>query len=268
MRKVLILIAAAALLCTAAPAMAADWEFFGIANIQTQWMSASGDSNDGTLVEEISDSGVDTDYLLSDSDLQWGRMLTGAIGATVSAGDIIAIAGLKEASVADTIGAPELETPVASIPVDPPTLAMTFSINDSPLDGDRDIALGLAVEPGEDETSFEVRGRGELQLGVLIETLRREGFELSVSLDRDGALAVGVVVACVYEMFGKVKANRDRAADLEKQGYPSEIVGRFTSYEQQLVTEQLGQSFFRAGLTFLGLGLLAVEGVAIDLEAL
>jgi GTP-binding protein len=120
---------------------------------------------------------------------------------TVEAGDIIAVAGFKTASVADTIAAPEVVEPVEALAVDPPTLAMTFSINDSPLsgrDGDKVTSrvlgtrlmreaegnVAISVEPSADGDSFEVKGRGELQLGVLIETLRREGFELSVSRPR------------------------------------------------------------------------------------
>ena len=119
----------------------------------------------------------------------------------VAAGDIVAIAGLKTATVADTVAAAEAPAALAASPVDPPTLAMRFSINDSPLagrDGDKvtsrllrdrlfreaesNVAIELRTIDGED--GVEVRGRGELQLGVLIETLRREGFELSVSRPR------------------------------------------------------------------------------------
>ena len=117
------------------------------------------------------------------------------------AGDLIAIAGLKEATVADTICDPENAAPVRALPVDPPTLSMSFSINDSPFagnDGDkvtsrllaarlaRESEGNVAIEVGRtgDENTFEVKGRGELQLGVLIEQLRREGFELSVSRPR------------------------------------------------------------------------------------
>jgi GTP-binding protein len=120
---------------------------------------------------------------------------------TVSAGDIIAVAGLKKSSVADTIAALEVEVPLAALAVDPPTLSMTFSINDSPLsgrDGDKVTSrvlgarllreaegnVAISVEPSATDETFEVKGRGELQLGVLIETLRREGFELSVSRPR------------------------------------------------------------------------------------
>ncbi len=117
------------------------------------------------------------------------------------AGDIIAIAGLKEASVADTICDPSNPVPVQSLPVDPPTLSMSFTINDSPFagtDGDKVTSrllaarleresegnVAISIERTGDENVFEVKGRGELQLGVLIESMRREGFELSVSRPR------------------------------------------------------------------------------------
>jgi GTP-binding protein len=114
------------------------------------------------------------------------------------AGDIIALAGLEKANVADTISAPELDIPLKAQPIDPPTLSMTFSINNSPLagrEGDkltsrvlrarlmREVEGNVAIKITEtDKTdAFNVAGRGELQLGVLIETMRREGFELSIS---------------------------------------------------------------------------------------
>jgi len=117
------------------------------------------------------------------------------------AGDIVAIAGLAEATVPDTIAAPEITQPLPADPVDPPTLAMTFSVNDSPLAGNdgekitsrlirdrllREAQGNIAIRVSEtaDKDAFEVAGRGELQLGVLIETLRREGFELSISRPR------------------------------------------------------------------------------------
>jgi GTP-binding protein len=117
------------------------------------------------------------------------------------AGDIVAIAGLTEATVADTLCAPEVEAPLAANPIDPPTLAMTFSVNDSPLAGregtkvtSRLIAerlhresegnVAIRVKESEEKDAVEVAGRGELQLGVLIETMRREGYELSISRPR------------------------------------------------------------------------------------
>jgi GTP-binding protein len=117
------------------------------------------------------------------------------------AGDIIAIAGLAETTVADTICAPEVSTPIHADPIDPPTLAMTFSVNDSPLAGregakvtSRIIAerllreaegnVAFKIRESEDKDSLEVAGRGELQFGVLIEQMRREGYELSISRPR------------------------------------------------------------------------------------
>jgi len=117
------------------------------------------------------------------------------------AGDIVAIAGLPEAFVSHTLCAPEVTEPLHATPIDPPTLAMTFSVNDSPLAGregtkvtSRMIAerlwreaegnIAIKVSETADKDAIEVAGRGELQLGVLIETMRREGFELSISRPR------------------------------------------------------------------------------------
>jgi GTP-binding protein len=114
------------------------------------------------------------------------------------AGDIISIAGLPEAFVSHTLCAPEVTEPLPAQPIDPPTLTMTFRINDSPLagtEGDkvqsrviRDRLLReaegnvtLRISESVEKDSMEVAGRGELQLGILIETMRREGFELAVS---------------------------------------------------------------------------------------
>jgi GTP-binding protein len=117
------------------------------------------------------------------------------------AGDIVALAGLPNATVAHTICDPTVEKPIAAQPIDPPTLSMTFRVNDSPLAGTegtkvtgrmiRDRLLreaegnvALRVRESDDKDAMEVAGRGELQLGILIETMRREGFELSVSRPR------------------------------------------------------------------------------------
>jgi GTP-binding protein len=119
----------------------------------------------------------------------------------VKAGDIIAIAGITTGTVGHTFGGAELEAPLKARPIDPPTLSMTFAVNDSPMagrDGDkvtsrmiRDRLLreaegnvAIKITESSDRDSFEVAGRGELQLGVLIETMRREGFELSISRPR------------------------------------------------------------------------------------
>jgi GTP-binding protein len=115
-----------------------------------------------------------------------------------AAGDIVAIAGLPEATVSHTICAPEVTIPLPAQPIDPPTLAMTFRINDSPLagtEGDKvqsriirerllreaEGNVALRISESTEKDAMEVAGRGELQLGILIETMRREGFELSVS---------------------------------------------------------------------------------------
>ena len=117
------------------------------------------------------------------------------------AGDIVTLAGMAKATVADTLCALELDTALPSQPIDPPTITVTFGINDSPLAGrdgnkvqsrvirDRlmkeaevNVAIKVADTPGGE--AFEVSGRGELQMGVLIENMRREGFELSISRPR------------------------------------------------------------------------------------
>ena len=114
------------------------------------------------------------------------------------AGDIVTIAGMTKATVADTLCDPSIDVPLPAQPIDPPTITVTFGINDSPLAGkdgkkvqsrvirDRlakecevNVAIKIQDTPGGD--AFEVSGRGELQMGVLIENMRREGFELSIS---------------------------------------------------------------------------------------
>ena len=114
------------------------------------------------------------------------------------AGDIVSLAGMTKATVADTICALAVETPLESQPIDPPTITVTFGINDSPLAGregskvqsrvirdrlmkeaESNVAIKIKDTPSGD--AFEVAGRGELQMGVLIENMRREGFELSIS---------------------------------------------------------------------------------------
>ena len=117
------------------------------------------------------------------------------------AGDIIAIAGLTKTTVADTICDLAVVEPIRANPIDPPTLAMTFSVNDSPLagrEGDKVTTrmirdrlfresegnVAIIVTESEEKDALEVAGRGELQLGVLIEQMRREGFELSISRPR------------------------------------------------------------------------------------
>ena len=119
----------------------------------------------------------------------------------VSAGDIICVAGLTKASVSDTIGTPDITEPLSSTPIDPPTMSVTITVNDSPLAGregkkvtstvirerliaeaETNVAITFAESGSKD--AFEIGGRGELQLGVLIEQMRREGFEMTVSRPR------------------------------------------------------------------------------------
>ncbi len=120
---------------------------------------------------------------------------------TASAGDIVAIAGMTVATVADTICDPSVTEPVPGRPIAPPTMAMTVSVNDSPLagrEGDKltgrmigdrlmreaESNVAIRVTESAEKDAYEVAGRGELQLGVLLETLRREGFELTVGPPR------------------------------------------------------------------------------------
>ncbi|WP_299627497.1 translational GTPase TypA [uncultured Tateyamaria sp.] len=114
------------------------------------------------------------------------------------AGDIVSLAGMSKATVADSIVAPSVSEALPAQPIDPPTITVTFGINDSPLAGrdgkkvqsrvirdrlmkeaESNVAIKISDTPGGD--AFEVAGRGELQMGVLIENMRREGFELSIS---------------------------------------------------------------------------------------
>ncbi len=118
-----------------------------------------------------------------------------------SAGDIIALAGLSKTTVADTILDPAANTPLHAEKIDPPTIAVTFAINDSPLaglDGDKVTSrvlrdrlnreaegnISISVSETAEKDAFEVSGRGELQLAVLIEQMRREGYEMSISRPR------------------------------------------------------------------------------------
>ena len=158
------------------------------------------------------------------------------------AGDIIAIAGLEKFNVADTLCAPDVSVPLQAQPIDPPTLSMTFLVNDSPLagtEGDKvtsrvirdrlykeaegNVALKIEDLPGAD--SYVVSGRGELQLAILIETMRREGFELGISRPRvvfqkaeDGSRLEPIeeVVIDVDEEFSGVVVQKmsERKADM------------------------------------------------------
>ncbi len=114
------------------------------------------------------------------------------------AGDIVTLSGMSKATVADTLCDLSVDTPLPAQPIDPPTISVTFGLNDSPLAGrdgkkvqsrvirerlmkeaESNVAIRVTDTPGGE--AFEVAGRGELQMGVLIENMRREGFELSIS---------------------------------------------------------------------------------------
>ncbi|MBT6232217.1 MAG: GTP-binding protein, partial [Nitrosomonadales bacterium] len=116
----------------------------------------------------------------------------------VNTGDIVCIAGLTEASVADTICSTEVDQPIPSTPIDPPTMSVTIMVNDSPFAGtegkkvtstvirnrllaEAETNVAITFNENKNKDAFEIGGRGELQLGVLIETMRREGFEVTVS---------------------------------------------------------------------------------------
>ncbi len=120
---------------------------------------------------------------------------------SVAAGDIVCIAGLSTASVSDTICAPAVTEPLQSTPIDPPTMSVTITVNDSPLAGregkkvtstairerllaEAETNVAITFSESGSKDAFEIGGRGELQLGVLIETMRREGFEMTVSRPR------------------------------------------------------------------------------------
>lgn len=167
------------------------------------------------------------------------------------AGDIIAVAGVVKGTVADTICALEVSQSIHAQPIDPPTLAMTFSINDSPLagrEGDKVTSrmiwdrlskeaegnIALKISRTETTDSFEVAGRGELQLGVLIETMRREGFELSISrprvlIKRDEA---GQVLEPIEEVVVDV--------DEEFSGAVVEKMGRRRGELVEMIPSQIG----------------------------
>ncbi|THU70665.1 hypothetical protein C4D60_Mb08t27360 [Musa balbisiana] len=120
---------------------------------------------------------------------------------SAGAGDIISVAGLTSPSIGHTVANVEVTTALPTVQLDPPTISMTFGVNDSPLGGrdgthltggkigdrllsESETNLAINVLPGQLSDSYEVQGRGELQLGILIENMRREGFELSVSPPR------------------------------------------------------------------------------------
>ena len=157
----------------------------------------SGRLKAGTSIKALSRDGKIIEQFRVTKILAFRGLTQTAIDEAV-AGDIVSIAGMSKATVADTLCASEVSEAIPAQPIDPPTISVTFGINDSPLagrDGDKvqsrvirarlmkeaesNVAIRVTDTPGGE--AFEVAGRGELQMGVLIENMRREGFELSIS---------------------------------------------------------------------------------------
>ena len=193
------------------------------------------------------------------------------------AGDIVAIAGLSKGTVADTFCDPAVTEPLQAQPIDPPTVTMSFLVNDSPLagtEGDkvtsrviRDRLLreaegnvALRIEESADKDSFYVSGRGELQLAVLIETMRREGFELAVSRprvvmqkDENGNLLepveevvidvdeehAGVVVQKMSERKAEMVELRPSGGNRQRLGFHAPTRG-LIGYQSELLTDTRG----------------------------
>ncbi|MFA5537935.1 MAG: translational GTPase TypA [Gemmobacter sp.] len=160
----------------------------------------SGRLKAGETLKALSRSGERIEQFRVSKILAFRGLSQTAIDEAV-AGDIVTLAGMSKATVADTLCAPEVEDALPSQPIDPPTISVTFGINDSPLAGrdgskvqsrvirerlmreaESNVAIRVEDTPGGE--AFVVSGRGELQMGVLIENMRREGFELSVSRPR------------------------------------------------------------------------------------
>jgi GTP-binding protein len=194
-----------------------------------------------------------------------------------TAGDIVAIAGLSKGTVADTFCDPSVTEPLAAQPIDPPTVTMSFLVNDSPLagtEGDKVTSrvirdrlmreaegnVALRIEESADKDSFYVSGRGELQLAVLIETMRREGFELAVSRprvvmqkDEDGQVLEpveevvidvdeehsGVVVQKMSERKGEMVELRPSGGNRQRLVFLAPTRG-LIGYQSELLTDTRG----------------------------
>jgi len=175
----------------------------------------------------------------------------------VYAGDIICIAGLTKATVADTIGAPALVEPIKSTPIDPPTMAITISVNDSPFAGqegkkvtstmirerllaeaETNVAITFSESAGKD--AFEIGGRGELQLGVLIENMRREGFELTVSRPK---------VLFKEENGEKLEPVEEVTIDVDEE-YSSSVVDKMNRRKAEM-TDMRASGVGKQRITFL-----------------
>jgi GTP-binding protein len=161
----------------------------------------------------------------------------------VHAGDIICIAGLKEASVSDTISDPSVSIPLESTPIDPPTMSITITVNTSPLAGldgtkvtstmirkrlmdEAETNVAITFMENSNKDSFEIGGRGELQLGVLIETMRREGFELSVSRPR--------VIFKEDDKGNKLEPFEDATIDVDEE-YSSSVIDSMNKRKAEML---------------------------------
>ena len=161
----------------------------------------------------------------------------------VVAGDIVIIAGLTKATVADTICDLSVEKPLPSTPIDPPTMSINISVNSSPLAGkdgtkltstqirERLLAedennVGISFSENNNKDSFEISGRGELQLGVLVETMRREGFELTVSRPR--------VIFKTDENENKTEPIEEVTVDLDAE-YSSKIIDNMNKRKAEMI---------------------------------
>jgi GTP-binding protein len=161
----------------------------------------SGKAVPGLAIKALSRDGKEIERGRITKVLAFRGLKRQPIDEGAEAGDIVAIAGLSKATVADTLCALEVNEALPAQPIDPPTISMTVSVNDSPLAGregdkvqSRVIAarlqkeaesnVAIRVTETAEKDAYEVAGRGELQLGVLIESMRREGFEVSISRPR------------------------------------------------------------------------------------
>ena len=161
----------------------------------------------------------------------------------VHAGDIICIAGLKEASVSDTISDPSVSIPLVSTPIDPPTMSITITVNTSPLAGldgtkvtstmirkrlmdEAETNVAITFMENSNKDSFEIGGRGELQLGVLIETMRREGFEMSVSRPR--------VIYKEDDQGNKLEPMEDVTIDVDEE-YSSSVINSMNKRKGEML---------------------------------
>ncbi|HEX5999235.1 MAG TPA: translational GTPase TypA [Hyphomicrobiaceae bacterium] len=161
------------------------------------------------------------------------------------AGDIVAIAGITHATVADTLCDPVVEQALSAQPIDPPTLSMLFRINDGPFAGqegdkvqsrvirdrllkeaERNVAIRISELP-DSKDAYEVAGRGELQLGILIETMRREGFELTVSRPR-------VVITSDPETGQKLEPVEEVIVDVDEQ-HSGVVVQKLSERKAELI---------------------------------